>query len=234
MTAAQESFYWRLWGMARKADRTLGRHALHEQLGLPASHKDFGNAAFDRWKSHCLALARPADYEAQVEMVRMPAERMRWMARAICGALGEGPEYAERTLRKMNREGGVRAPQPKQRHASDSPWPAEERAPGAGRYDLGLEEATEDDLRKLLAALVKACRRFWKTKDDLLSMIAATGRELEEEAARAAAAKALHVEPAALPRLEKLPYERLLVVLCALRELAGAASAAVEQEGNPF
>lgn len=199
MSPKQTQYYWGLWNGAKKAQPDLDRKALHAELGLPESSKAFQQEHFDAWKSRCLALAQPGNYRAQVETVAMPRTRRVWLAETLSRALGEvDAEYALATARRMNRKGGLGAPE----------------------AELALEDLGEEALDALVTALRKACRRAWPTKLALIGGMNAFAaeRNLDEEAVRAAGAEALHV--AAMPDWEDLHYDKLLIVMAALRYLA--------------
>lgn len=202
MSEAQDKFYWRLWSALRKAVPDADRHAVHRQLGLPESHTAWRNEHFDRWKGHCLAKAQPANFRAQIQQVKMPEIRKQVFIDHILTALGEGEEYAESILARMNR-----------------------------RRKLGNKFATMDTLdeaglQAVMIALKKECRRRWPTKECLLGEIALARVEgIDESYAQAEVLKALNWR--SLGRgLEYMYYEPLLVVLATLRRLGGAVAPA--------
>jgi hypothetical protein len=205
LSRAQESFYWRLWAMLRKAQPGVDRHAVHEALGLPASHTEWnGREHFDAWRAHVMAQTRsdlPADEEAR---------RRRHGIGVMLRALGEREDYAEEIVHRMNLHG---------------------RLGGAGRT---LDSLTGAQLSGVTIALKAECRRRWRTKSALLAELDWVRREadLDEVAARAAVAAELRVSAEAVPDPAGLSYERILPVLAALRGLAGVDAAG--RGGDPY
>lgn len=199
MTSGQEKFYWRLWGMLRKADPAADRKAVHAELGLPGSHADFRNEHFDKFKGHCLAIAQPGNFQAQVQQLRMPAIRRRVFIDHLLTALEAGEEYAEAILARMNLRGAM-----------------------GGAFAV-LDTMGDEELEKVMIALKKECRRRWRTKEDLLGEIWTVrgDNEFPERETAEAVREALCWR--SLPPLDKMYFEALLVVLSVLRRLASGA-----------
>lgn len=193
MTAKQSQFYFRLWGMAHKADKALDRKALHAELSLPESHLDFSQKHFDAFKARCLAIAQPANYRAQHAQAVMPATRHREMIDRLISALEIDSDYVDAIVRRMTRN----------KHRL-----------------VTLDSMTEDQAKGVLIALKEECRRKWPKKEGLITAINdfAVAGDLDYRAASEAVCEALHVRT--IPPLEKLVYEDLLVTFAALRPLA--------------
>lgn len=201
MSPDQTRYYWGLWKGAVTADPSLDRKALHKALGLPESSKAFKQEHFDRWKSRCLALAQPENYRGQVATVAMPRTRRIWLAETLCVALGQEPAYAVATLRRMNRGGALQ---------SGEIAPAE----------LALADLGEEQLDAVLTALRKACRREWPTKPELLDAIDQHCREYDVDGSAAQAAAGEWLNVATVPPLAALYYDKLLIVLAAVKHVA--------------
>jgi hypothetical protein len=84
MTPAQDSKYWREWGLLTRACKAHGfdlpdRHDLHRRaLGKDKSHKAFTNADFDKVLAVFRSYTQPADIRPQLRQQRMPRIRLEW------------------------------------------------------------------------------------------------------------------------------------------------------------
>jgi hypothetical protein len=195
--------------MLRKADPKADRKAEHARIGAPESHLLWNNEDFDKWKGRCLAVAQPANFKAQLQQVKMPEIRKTVFVGHLVSALGEGMEYARSIAQRMNRHGAL-----------------------AGRF-WSMDTLSEAALKDLMIALKKECRRRWPTKEHLLGEIhlARLGEEWDEAWVRSEVLKALCWT--ALPPLEKMYYEPLLVVLSVLRRLKTRAQEPAPAAADP-
>jgi hypothetical protein len=200
MTASQNKFYFRLWGILRKVDPKADRKAIHAELGLPESHLAFTQAHFDRWKGYVLSKAQPANVRAQIRQETMPQIRKQTFIRQLLAALDEPEEYAEAVLSRMQRNRKL-------------------ASTGAGRL-VTMETLGVEDLEKVMIALKKECCRRWRTKDELLGEIRIFRHENDLDEATAIAAVMQALCRTTLPPLQDLAYEPLLVTLGTLRTLA--------------
>ena len=257
MTAAQLKFYRVLWSRARtvlrarkltSAECEQERHALHVRaLGYDKSSTELTNAEFDLVKAEFLAVARPGDYRAQAAQVHMPATRKLTFIRHLLAALQKPESYADAILNRMEIVGTSSFPQKSKKW---TPELIEEKldareAKAARQPSLRtLDTAPEAQLKDVMIALKRECRRHWKTKDLLLWEIATVrlGSYLDEAATMDKILSAL-AWPAEtkIVRLDEMVYEDLLVVLAVLRGLAGDAPAvavmhedAEEEIDQPF
>lgn len=196
MSGLQSKMYWALFAQARRAQPGLDRKALHAELALPESHGDFDNRALDTWKDRCTAIAKPADFKAQLEGVRMPATRHRFTIRRIAAALGVDDRYIEGCVAKLFRS----------------------------RPFLTLEILEEDDAMRVLIALKKHARRKWRTKAALLGDVQKFCCNNHVEDAVAVARAVLN--RIRLPSIEVLSHDELLTLLGALAQAQGERSAA--------
>lgn len=190
MTSAQNTFYFSLWGKLKKAQPDADRHAVHAQLGLPASHKDWGNAEFDRWKGHCLAQAQPANVDAQLTQIQMPAMRRLVFIGHLLTALEMTEMDAEALVVELRRKEGFMR------------W---NRRKMGGRMTT-LQTLPRAGLDVVRNTLKDRCRARWGTKEHLLGEI------------HALLMQALNRET--LEPLTDMKYEDLLLALSALRSLA--------------
>jgi len=219
LSKPQDQLYWRVWGQVKKRQPDADRKAMHAQpsegwpKGLPESHRLWNNAALDEWIARCKAVSQPDNARAQIVQAAMPATRARVFIRHLLAALERDEDYAQAILTRMQRG---------RRHAHTG-----------GRSLATLEQLGEGDLEKLKIALKKECRRTWPKKDDLLEVIYALAESggFDQAAALAAVKRALNTEH--LGRgVSYLVYEDLLVVLSALRALAAAMPAEVDDEAE--
>lgn len=207
MTEAQSKFYWRLWGDARKAllrgglssaEANARRHELHvEALGADKSHATFSNRDFDQVKAAFLAVIKSDNMRPQIAQVRMPAARVRGRIEQLLCVLGKDEDYLAGIAARMNFQGAL------------------------GRMFM-LEEANEEQLKKLAIALNKQCRRNWPTKDAILAEIYdfCSAHEIDDQSACDALQKILGGGP--LVSIERLHWEDLVTVLAAVRELVNS------------
>jgi hypothetical protein len=84
MTPAQDSKYWREWGLLTRACKAHGfdlpdRHDLHRRaLGKDKSHKAFTNADFDKVLAVFRSYTQPDNIRPQLRQQRMPRIRLEW------------------------------------------------------------------------------------------------------------------------------------------------------------
>jgi hypothetical protein len=204
VTKKQDIFHWRLWAMLKKARPGVDRKAVYAELGLPESHLCWNNAHFDAWKAHCMAAAEPGNYKTQIGQVKMAATRHGVFIGYLLAALHRDNGYAESILTRMNRRGKV------------------------GCKFVTVDTASEEVLKGLIIALKKECRRCWPTKDHLLGAIGriCDSEEYDDTRCTPAVLAALGVQ--GLPRLDRLPYEHLLIVIGTLHGLCTQSAVAVE------
>lgn len=191
MTSKQERYYWQLWAAVRRVKPEADRHALHREAGCEtASHKDFSNADFDRFKSACLAITQPNNFEAQLDQVQMPVKRWRVAVDFALAALDADPVYALRIAERMGLHNG-------------SAW--------------SMDMRSEADLQKVLIALKQSARRKWPTKDHLLLSVSdfIEEREMPANEATKIVRKALCCPK--LPPISSLSFDDLLTGLGALK-----------------
>lgn len=190
MTSAQHTFYFSLWGKLRKLQPAADRHALHELLGLPASHKDWSNAHFDTFKAHVLSLT---DAELPGDEA---AKRAQWTIDTLLAALGEGGDYAETIVRRMNSGG---------------------KLGGKGRT---LDSLTGEQLRGVAIALDREVKRRFPTPEAVIAAIReqADAAQLDEAAIADSVCRALRLP--AMPALASLGMDRLFLVLATVRRLS--------------
>jgi len=203
LSGAQNKFYWQLWAKLHRARPDADRKKEHVALGLPESHTAWHpKTDFDVWVRHCLAVAD----------AKLPddgeARRKRVFIGHLLSALGEDEAFLEHTVASMNRNGKFGG-----------------RGVSAGSLN-GLQ------LRGVMIALKKECRRRWPTKEDLLGEIHALrgSYEFDEAMAREAVCAALNLKQA-VPLLNMV-YEDLLVVLSVLLRMAGRAVAIAALEAE--
>ena len=227
LTHAQDKLYWRVWAAALRACSSclaiidsvspvqvawtraalrarpgLVRRELHGEAselwpqGLPESHTGWGNEHLDEWIARCKAVSEGGNYRAQRRQAQMPQTRWLHAIQEVLEAMGRGMEYAEGIARQMNLYGAL------------------------GGALSTLETLAPEKQRKVYLSLKTETRRIWPRKEDLLDAIYAAQGETgcEADVVCAAVAKALNVE--AMPMIEGLVYEKLLVVLAALRRCA--------------
>ena len=189
MSAAQNKFYWQLWSKLRKSKPGVDRHAEHLALGLPESHTQWHpKHDFDRWKDHCLG-------EADAKLPEDgEAKRKLVFIGHLLSALEKGEAYLDHTVATMNRGGKF-----------------------GGRF-RSADTLTGSQLKGVMIALKKECRRRWGTKDELLGEVMAVMAHCTPTDSRIEVMKALNTE--VTPTLGKLVYEELLVALSAMRHLA--------------
>jgi hypothetical protein len=227
MSPAQDKFYWRLWAQLKKA-RALAnddRHAQHAQLGLPESHTHWGERHFDRWKQHCLAQAQPANYRAQIRQERMPALRERTTLDHYLTALEKPEAHAQAIARAMNRGGRIGQPMAEDRAHFDY---ADVRNGSPRRKELTLDDLDELELKKVVIAVKKECKRRWPRKENLLDTIYDFARGFSPEQHKAALAHLMELMHwTQMPRdgVERFNYEMLLVVLSVLRRFVAGVPA---------
>ena len=256
MSPKQIKHYRALWGDARKALRARGlspqaadaeRHAIHmRELGEDKSSLWLTDDEFTRIKRVFVALARPADVGAQQAQEVMPETRKKVFIRHVLTALEADEQYARATLAQMNRGGRIGQP-----WAEDRAYVRDAGGTKVGfdysythegepvRQQLGLDDLDESELKKVIVALKKECKRRWRTKEDLLRALdAVVGHERDAGAAASAHVQGvLHWTQWPAGGLEKLNYETLLMVLSALRTLparSGEAEQAEQDDGDPF
>lgn len=208
ISKGQNDFYWRLWGAAKKAimkrsgvssaEAEKMRHELHAKaLGKDKSHTEFSNRDFDLVKAVFLAESQPANMDAQIDQEKMDRTRRIWVIQQLTAALDENEPFVETILKNMNRELAL-----------------------GGPY-LRIDQLTFEQLEKLIIALKKECRRRWPKKCDLLGAIRAFCQENEVDQAVAGQAVCKALCRQTLPRLDSLDYDRLVIVLAALKPLTG-------------
>lgn len=206
MSPKQENFYWSLWGKVKTSLLRRGRnpkeaeaerHALHvKALGADKSHRTFTNAEFDKVIAVFKAEFDDANLTAQITQQTMPRERLLHLIDDLLLVLGKERNYAQGIVRRMNAEHDL------------------------GPAELQLEEISEEQLQtKLIPALKKACRRLWRTKDDLVAALHdwSTDADLDEATAQKAVCEALHLSR--MKPLDKLSYDQLLTTWATLRRL---------------
>ncbi len=198
MTAAQNTFYWRLWSGVRKREPEADRKAMHAQLGLPESHTCWNNGHFDKWKGACLAITQPGNADAQLAQLRMAATRHRVFIGHVLDAMGEGPALVEQIVSMMNRGGKL------------------------GGRCVTYETLGDAHLEKVIVAVKKEAKRRWRTKEVLLQAVCSALFGLDADAVDAALCAALNchrVSPLEVT-MKMARYEDLLVMLGTLRRLA--------------
>jgi hypothetical protein len=246
MTTKQLQFYRVLWSQAKRMLVAHGmssreaeeeRHAIHRRtLGYDKSSKELTNEEFDQVKGAFLAISKPGDMKAQLAQAAMPKTRRLVTLRHYLAAIGRPDEYAEAIAATMNRKGRI-----------GQPWEADrayvrgaktKRAPRGEkvffdyahtqggeptRRDLTLDDLTADELEKLIVAIKREAKREWPTKELLLAhlneLCAAEG--FDARAAMPAIRAALNMPEGAILYPDGMDYERLLVVLSALKSVGG-------------
>ena len=93
-----------LWAGVLAVRPGVDRHAMHAELGLPESRKEWTNRHFDEWKRACLAIAQPGNLDAQMEGLGGEVKRRVFVIQKLLGELGEPVGYAETILRRMGME----------------------------------------------------------------------------------------------------------------------------------
>jgi len=252
MNQAQMGLYHREWAKVRRALRGLGRspqeadaerHALHVRaLGEDKSSRLLTNGEFDAVLSAFRAISQPGNLQTQLDLQRMAATRELVTLRHYLGALAQTDAHAERIAAQMNLHGRIGQPAEEDRaYVRDAAGEkvmfdyADTRNGEPRRRGLTLDDLAAPELRKLVIAVKKECRREWRTKVDLLNAIGAVCRSagFDGRAAGPAICAALNVPPGTPLDLEDWNYETLLVALAALRTCAAPAAAAVEEEEEP-
>lgn len=205
LSAATMKFYRGLWAQLRAANglSEADRKPLHAHLGLPASSKDFSPEDFDRWKGYVLAAVKPENVTAQLAQQAMPQTRRLVFIGHLLNALEEGEEHAEALVVSLrDTESYMRRPDGRM----------------GGRFAT-LHTLSLRGLDAVRNRLKDECRARWRTKESLLDEAQTVRMCLAVDAVRAQAAvmHALNVDT--VPVLDALDYDRLLVVLSALRTL---------------
>lgn len=196
MSTDQSRFYFVLFGMLRKASPGIDRHALHAELALPKSHTEWTHAHFDTFKAHALAVTRaelPGDESAK---------RGRHALDTLLAALGEGEDYAETIVFRMNKGGKL------------------------GGKGVTLGSLTGAQIRGVVIALDRECKRRFPTREALIAEIhgQAAGAQLDEAALQGRLCAVLRL--AAVPQLADLGIDRLRIALATVRRMAGTAAPA--------
>lgn len=112
MTPKQKSLYWRLWQQVATQFGWLNlpkdqldekRRALHRAAGCPDSSTNFGNAALDRYKGHCLALLAQRN-SAGPDLLSENGERRRliWRIRQDAKDAGLDEAYIVKVARDLH------------------------------------------------------------------------------------------------------------------------------------
>jgi hypothetical protein len=226
LTGAQFGLDKKLWeGGIWNGERITGvlevrpdadRASMIAELGLPASRKNWNNGHFDRWKKACLAITEPSNLEAQLENGEV--KRRLFTIGHLLDALEETTAYAVAIVRQMNTHGRIGQPLAEDRayvrggdgekvffdyaHTIDGE-PA--------RKELTLEQLDEDELKKVVVALKKECKRRWPRKRDLLDSVLMRAEHADRERFVDGACVALRCDR--LPLLDSLTYEPLVVLL---------------------
>lgn len=245
INAKQLSFYRVLWSQANRLivartgmsakDAEAERHAIHVRaLGFDKSSTELTNADFDKVKAAFLAIIKPGDMEAQIAQAAMPQTRRLVTLRHYLAAIGRPEEYAEAIARRMNKKGRIGQPWKEDRaYARGAATKREPRgqkvffdyAHTVGgepvRKDLALEDLTADELEKVIVALKREAKRIWPKKDDLLAHLneLCAAEDFDARAAMGVIKNALNMPPGAVLYPDLMDYERLLVVLSALKSL---------------
>jgi hypothetical protein len=77
ITKKQNSWYWREWSKAHRADLTLDRHECHiAALGHDKSHTTFTNEEFDLVIAEFLSISEPDNLDMQIRLLRQPKTRL--------------------------------------------------------------------------------------------------------------------------------------------------------------
>jgi hypothetical protein len=77
ITKKQNSWYWREWSKAHRADLTLDRHECHiAALGHDKSHTTFTNEEFDLVIAEFLSISEPDNLDMQIRLLREPKTRL--------------------------------------------------------------------------------------------------------------------------------------------------------------
>jgi hypothetical protein len=102
LTGAQFGLYNRLWRDVLAVKPDADREAMHADLCLPESRKDWANDDLDEWKRACLAISDPGNLNAQIEGLpgAGEAKRKRFVIDGCLAKLGKSREYAEGIARR--------------------------------------------------------------------------------------------------------------------------------------
>jgi hypothetical protein len=235
MTDSQLRLYRREWGAVRKALRSRGitpdqadaeRHAIHVRvLGKPKSSTALNNGEFNRILDAFRKIsAPPEDLDGQMALERTGIPRLLINVRLLQAAMDKPDAYIVGILRQMN--SGGRIGQPAAADRAEGFDYAHTKNGEPARRGLILEDLDLPELVRVQTALKIACRRIWKTKPEILNVIAvfAGTYELDEQVCRDTARAALGWDT--LPPLERLKYDHLVLIMGAIRPLATAE--------NPF
>lgn len=225
LSAKTMNFYRGLWAQLRAHSKLkeADRKPLHAQLGLPSSSADFLPLHFDTWKAHVLAVTKPGNYHAQIAQMRMPSTRKLVFIGHLLSALQEGEEHAERIVSEL------RAVEGDMKRKGDGRM--------GGKFTT-LETLSLKGLDAVRNKLKGECRARWPKKEYLLGEISTLrlAHDFDEASARAEVLRSLNLS--ALPELQDMVYEDLLVVLSAMRmQVPGApafASVQVDADNRPF
>lgn len=230
INAKQLSFYRVLWSQAKRLivarqglsskDAEAERHAIHVRaLGFDKSSTELTNADFDKVKAAFLAIIKPGDMEAQIEQKNMPKTRRLVTLRHYLAAIERTDDYAVSIARTMNKKGRIGQPWKEDR----ATWFDYAHTKGGVpvRQDLTLEDLTADELEKLVVAIKREAKRIWPTKEELLTHLneRCAAEDFDARAAMPAIRQALNMPAGAVLYPDLMDYERLLVVLSALKSL---------------